>query len=173
MMSPVVVVITGLPGTGKSMLAELVARRLGAPAFAGDWLLGSLQPAARVLIHLSRDEQFDLYNCMLRSLVHRQLLLGQSAVADCLVPDEVLRDWTELAGSLDARLVVVECVCTDIDVHRSRVEGRLRDIPGWHEVDWAHVERIRAELAPLTIDRLVIDAVNPIDTNLETVLAAI
>jgi hypothetical protein len=42
--APVVIVFTGLPGTGKSTLAEAVARRIGAPAFAGDWLLGALAP---------------------------------------------------------------------------------------------------------------------------------
>jgi predicted kinase len=31
------IVFTGLPGPGKSMLAEQVAPTVGAPAFAGDW----------------------------------------------------------------------------------------------------------------------------------------
>jgi hypothetical protein len=42
----------------------------------------------------------------------------------------------------------------------------VRGIPGWHEIDWAHVERMRAALAPMTLDRLVTDAVDPIETNL-------
>jgi predicted kinase len=37
---PLVAVFTGLPGTGKSTLAEQVARAVGAPLFAGDWLMG-------------------------------------------------------------------------------------------------------------------------------------
>ena len=40
----VVVVFTGLPGAGKSTLAEQVAVSLGAPAFSGDWLMGALKP---------------------------------------------------------------------------------------------------------------------------------
>ena len=36
------VLITGLPGVGKSTLAEAVGRRSGVPDFALDWLLGAV-----------------------------------------------------------------------------------------------------------------------------------
>ncbi|TDD64560.1 DUF2255 family protein [Jiangella aurantiaca] len=38
---PTVVVFAGLPGTGKSTLADRAAAVLGAPSFAGDWLSSS------------------------------------------------------------------------------------------------------------------------------------
>jgi hypothetical protein len=66
-------------------------------------------------------------------------------------------------------LRVIECVCSDTDLHRTRVEGRVRGIPGWHEIDWAHVERLRADLPPLTLARLTADAVASVDTNLALV----
>lgn len=44
-MQPTIVLFTGLPGTGKSTLAERVARAVKAPVFAGDWLMGALKPA--------------------------------------------------------------------------------------------------------------------------------
>jgi adenylate kinase family enzyme len=87
---PIVVVFTGLPGTGKSTLAEATARALHAPAFAGDWLLGALKPAASALMHLDRATYLALYRGLLRSLIERQLILGQSALVDCVVADEVL-----------------------------------------------------------------------------------
>ena len=167
---PAVVVFTGLPGTGKSTLADATARRLGAPAFAGDWLLGALKPAAVALSRLDPQTHLALYHGLLRSLIQRQLLLGQSALVDCVVPDEVLTDWRALTESHGAALVVVECVCSDEAVHRSRVDGRVRGIPGWHEIDWAHVQRMRAEIAPLTCDRLVLDAVAPLAANAAAVL---
>ena len=50
-----VVIFTGLPGTGKSTLAEQVARTVGAPAFAGDWLMGGLKPAHAALAKIEED----------------------------------------------------------------------------------------------------------------------
>lgn len=75
--SPKVIVFTGLPGTGKSTLADWTASQLGAPAFAGDWLLGALKPAAKVLAQLDRATYLELYRCLLRSLIMRQLILEQ------------------------------------------------------------------------------------------------
>lgn len=60
-------------------------------------------------------------------------------------------------------------------IHRSRVEGRQRDIPGWYElewerVDWERVERGRHAYEPLSEPRVVVDAVNPPEHNLELVM---
>ena len=49
----------------------------------------------------------------------------------------------------------------------------MRGIPGWHEIGWDHVERMRAEVAPLTADRLTVDAMEPVAGNLRRVLAYI
>jgi predicted kinase len=165
-----VVVFTGLPGTGKSTLADLAAQALNAPAFAGDWLMGALKPAARVLVNLDRETYLQLYHSLLRSLIHRQLILRQSALVDCVVPDAVLADWRQLAAEHDAALLVVECICTDEALHRRRIEGRVRGIPGWHEVGWDHVERMRAETPALRTDRLTLDAVDPLASNLDVLL---
>jgi predicted kinase len=166
---PSVVVFTGLPGTGKSTLAELVASRIGAPAFAGDWLLGALAPHG-ILDDLDRGALLSLYYDLLGMLVTRQLLLGQSAVVDCLLDDAVAARWREIAARFDASLVIVECVCSDTDLHRQRVEGRERGIPGWHEVDWQHVQRMRVEFSPLSVERLTVDAVDALEDNARSVL---
>jgi hypothetical protein len=64
----------------------------------------------------------------------------------------------------------VECICSDVALHRSRVVGRRRNIPGWHEVDWNHVERMRIRFPVLTIDHVEADSVNPVEDNLRLVL---
>ncbi len=164
-MGNVVAVFVGLPGTGKSTMAELTAHTLGAPAFAGDWLLGALKPAAEALAQLDRVTYLALYRSLLTSLITRQLILGQSAVLDCLAPDDVLEQWQVLAEDHGADFRVIECVCSDAALHRSRVEGRVRNIPGWHEIGWDHVLRMRDELPPITAQHLTLDAVHPVDVN--------
>ncbi len=164
-----VLAFTGLPGTGKSTLAERVAVAIGAPAFAGDWLMGALKPHG-VLDTLDRPTYLAMYYGLLETLVRRQLMVRQSAITDCLLNDAVIAGWRSAAAEYGAELHVVECVCTDPDLHRSRLEGRARGIPGWHEVDWEHVHRMRVAYPPLTVERLVIDAVDPIEDNVRRVL---
>jgi hypothetical protein len=40
------IIFTGLPGSGKSSIAEAAARELGLPVFAKDWLEATFYPFA-------------------------------------------------------------------------------------------------------------------------------
>lgn len=165
---PTVVAFTGLPGTGKSTLADRLATELGAPSFSGDWLLGALAPHG-VLTGVDRPTLLAVYFGLLDTLVSRQVMLGQSAVVDGVLDDDAVARWRQATP----RLVVVQCVCSDERMHRSRIEGRTRGIPGWHEVGWDHVERMRAEFRPVADPDLTADAVDPVETNLDRIRAVL
>ncbi len=169
MSDPTVLVITGLPGTGKSTLADHVAKVLGTPSFSGDWILGAIAPS-KVLDGVDRSTTMGIYERMLRTLFTRQLMLGQSAVLDCVASDAILAEWAAAATELSGRLLVVECICSDERIHKSRIQGRVRGIPGWHEIDWDHVEFMKRETPPLATERLVVDAVQPFEQNLSAIL---
>jgi predicted kinase len=162
-----VIIFTGLPGTGKSTLADQVARSAGIPAFAADWLMGAIKPA---LAKVDRSEYLAARSGLLGTLITRQLMLGQDAIVDALVSESEVMSWRETAARFPARWFLIECICSDEAIHRERIEGRVRGIPGWHEVGWDFVERMRAELFPLTVDRLTVDAAEPVADNLRLVL---
>jgi predicted kinase len=164
-----VIVFTGLPGTGKSIIAEAVARELGIPVFAKDWL----EAALRRCDLTGSDEKplgYAGYE-LLTTLALRQLQLGQSVILDSVAsPVAVRAEWRKIADARGAAWRVIECVCSDESIHRGRLKMRQRGIPGWHELDWSEVERVRAIYTPWTEDRLVLDAVQPLIENIQAAL---
>src|SRR5450755_3467629 len=72
-------------------------------------------------------------------------MLRHSAIVDDLLRDSEVVQWRETAAHFSAGLFLIECICSDAVIHRARIEGRARGIPGWHEVGWDYVERMRAE----------------------------
>jgi predicted kinase len=164
------IVFTGLPGAGKSSIAEAVARELGIPVFAKDWLeatliRGELQPAEGGPPLGSVGYQ------LLTTLAERQLQLGQSVILDSVASTLSIRaEWRALAQTYQAEWRVIECVCSDVAAQRERMKVRQRYIPGWHELDWSEVERVRAYYAPWDEERLILDAVQPLKENIAAAL---
>lgn len=50
-------------------------------------------------------------------------------------------------------------------------QQRQRGIPGWHELDWSEVVRVKAYYAPWDKERLILNAVNPLEKNIAAALA--
>jgi len=165
------IIFAGLPGTGKSALAEAVGRELGIPVFAKDWLEATLLGCELAPANQDRPLGMAGYD-LLSMLAERQLMLEQSAILDSVASTSSIRvTWQALADQYDAQRRVVECVCSDQELHRSRLGGRRRNIPGWHELERAEVERVRGYYVPWAEQHLVLDAVQPFETNLKTALA--
>jgi predicted kinase len=164
------ILFSGLPGTGKSALAEAVGREYGIPVFAKDWLEAALLRCELVPGSPDRPLGSAGYE-LLTVLAERQLALGQSAILDSVASTASIRKtWRELCATYHVEWRVIECTCSDEALHKARLGSRQRNIPGWHELDWSEVERVRGYYVPWQEERLVLDMVNPFEENLALVL---
>lgn len=163
------VAFSGLPGSGKSTTADAVGDRLGIPVFSVDWLLGALTPFG--IRHC--DQLGDIGYEQVTTLALRQLRLGQSAILDAPAEDlATRRRWRSLAGRTGADFAAVVCVCSDLDVHRARLETRDRGIPGWHQGgDWDDVLARREAFVPWNQDTFTVDTGRPLADNVAAVIA--
>ena len=163
------IVFSGLPGTGKSMLAEALGKHLSIPVFARDWLEATLLRCELNSTKEGKSLGWAGYE-LLTILAERQFMLEQSAILDSVAGMQPLRStWHQLAARYDAAWLVIECICSDEAVHRSRLNQRKRGIPGWHELEWSDVEKVKQYFVPWTEERLVLDMVHPFVVNLSKV----
>jgi predicted kinase len=144
---PVLLLVTGPPGTGKSTVAEYAAGILGAAVLGWDWAMAALTsfaPVQEALASLSKADYHGVGWSILGNLATAQLRRGDAVVLDGVARAEQIAGVRAVAQACGARFVLIATWCDDPTVHRSRIEGRTRAIPGWHELDWEHVADVRS-----------------------------
>jgi predicted kinase len=132
------IVLSGVPGVGKSSIARELARQLPAVHLRIDTI--------EALLAAPID---DLGYRIAYALAEENLRLGLSVIADSVNPLAITRDaWLDVARRALVPVVEVEIRCSDAAEHRRRVDSRPS--PTWQEV----VDR---EYHPWTRDRVVVD----------------
>lgn len=145
------IVFGGLPGTGKTTLARLIARERCATYLRID----AIERALRLSGVLAGDVGPSGY-MVAYALAEANLRQGQTVVADCVNPLAVTREaWRCAAAAALSPVVEIEVVCSDPAEHRRRVETRTIDVPGLARPSWASVQRHDYE--PWDGPRLVLD----------------
>jgi aminoglycoside phosphotransferase family enzyme/predicted kinase len=152
---PTLWVLCGMPASGKSTIAEELARSLGLRVLRSDAIrkeLFGLQP------HEHADVPFEkgIYSKDASSLTYGKLLLlaqeevqrGRSVILDATYASrhqrsEVLR----LANDVDANLMFVECLCPEV-VLRERLIRREKTSP-LSDARLHHLDQIMAGFEPL------------------------
>ena len=161
--------LTGPPGTGKSTIAEAAAERLAAPVLGWDWVMAGLTPFPEMQDGLGRLDfrrRREVGWSMLWNLAIAQLRGGRPAILDGVARAEHIRRTRQIAADEGVPCLVVVTRCSDVALHRRRIEGRRRAIPGWYELDWDHVSGVLAYWTEPAGADLYLDAVDPLAASL-------
>lgn len=145
------IIFSGLPGTGKSTIAQALAAKRSAAYVRVD----EIEHALAQDENMGRDIGPAGY-LVAYAIASSNLRLGMDVVADSVNPvPESRQGWRDVANSAAVPFAEIELICSDPDEHRRRIEGRTADIPGFTLPTWASVQA--HEYVPWTTSRLVID----------------
>ncbi len=157
-------VLRGLPGSGKSAVADALAPRLNAPVLSVDPIEAAIWRAG---IEPSFETGVAAYE-VAAAVAQEQLRLGHDVVVDAVNAYLVIHAlWKRIADRSRRAMAVVEVVCSDSDLHRRRLEGRARDIDGFPEPTWDEVIEKQRDWQLWPGPCLVLDSVEPLTANVE------
>jgi predicted kinase len=166
---PQLVVMTGLPCSGKSTIAYGIATAMQWPVFSVDPVDSAMRGDG-----VDPDTAGQAAYGVCRSLAAEQLKIGLSVVIDAVNAHQDARAmWQGLARQTGARLALIECVCPDVDLHKARVSSRVRDLPHYPELTWATVEETKAHYRPWEIEKLRLSTQEPSTTSIDRALTYI
>jgi predicted kinase len=142
------IVMSGLPGVGKTAISRALALAIGAVHLRID----SIEQALRAGGLRVEGEGY----AVAYAVAADNLASGRTVVADCVNPWPLTRAaWKSVAERGAVKALDVEVVCSDEVEHRRRVESRVADIDGHDLPTWKDV--VERDYRPWETPRLVID----------------
>lgn len=165
MSDPTLVLFAGIPGSGKTTLARMVARNLQIPVFAKDRVQRVLRDH-----NLADASSGDGYYIIL-DMADELLSLGLSVILDATFPLDHFRTVaSETAARHKARFCALYCYCSDDQVWKDRMKQRVQYVPNWKPVGWEDVIRMRDYYQPWNANALFVDSLHSPEENFPLVL---
>jgi predicted kinase len=164
MMQPTLTIFSGLPGTGKSALADRLARELRWPILRIDDIAGDVPSGA--------DYRFwDEKILVLLTLVEAQLELGISVIADSVFMGKDRVHAQEIAFKHKAFFRPIYCFVSDEKLWERRVNERHDELGNPDVATWERIQHQRQWFVPWQENTaLFLDAVRPADVNYADVM---
>jgi len=149
---PVLYIFSGLPATGKSTIAKILANRTHSVYLRID----TIEQGIRDLCNFNvQGEGYRLaYN-----IADDNLKIGNSVVSDqCNLLKITRNEWSNVAVNNHCKYIHIEIICSDKAEHKSRTEQRQTEIEGLILPTWEEI--LRKEFDPCEEECIIIDTAN-------------
>jgi predicted kinase len=158
------IILGGLPGTGKTTIARELARQLGAVYVRIDSIEEAILDSG-VLSSPINDAGYRV-GC---AVAADNLRIGRTVIADSVNPIPLSRDaWVEVANRAQVSAVEIEVICSDTKEHQHRVETRISDIARSRSLTWQDV--VSRDYRPWNREHIVIDTASRTVEQVVTIL---
>lgn len=164
---PFLIMLSGLPGTGKSYLARRLSERLRTPVIETDFVRKTLFPQPSY----SADESA-IVHWVSRLLMRKLLARGVPVILDATNLIERQREMVyHVAEQAGARLVIVQTVAPE-EVVRARLERRLtqRDPEDISDATWNVYRRMAERQQPIRRPHLVVNTSEDLEPAIDKII---
>lgn len=166
------VILGGLPGTGKSTIGKKLAEKIKAVYLRID----SIEQAIKQARHVTDEKDYDIGPegyVVANAIARDNLEIGLTVIADSVNPINITREaWRHVAKIVNSPCVEIEIICTNLTEHKKRVETRESKISGLHLPSWQDVLSRDYELWQ-TKNTTIDTAINTVDEAVEKIIEII
>ncbi len=167
-----IILMAGLPGTGKSTLAQALAQHLDAATLSKDDIRHALFAPQDIEYSTKQDDfvmqlMLKAATWLLQKNPARVIILDGRTFSRRYQIDEVIK----AANHLKQLWRIIECTCSE-ELARARIESQASEHPADNRT-FDHYCEVESRFEPITLPKTTIDTSQPVEDCVKQALAAI